>query len=47
MSLRAGQFYDFPPFRLDPTERVLLRDGKAVSLTPKALSVLLVMVKHH
>lgn len=47
MSLRAGQFYDFPPFRLDPTERVLLRDGKAVSLTPKALSVLLVMVQHH
>src|SRR6516164_7764066 len=47
MSLRAGQFYDFPPFRLDPTERVLLRDGKAVSLTPKALSVLLAMVQHH
>ena len=47
MSVRAGQFYDFPPFRLDTTERVLLRDGKAVSLTPKALSVLLVMVQHH
>ena len=47
MSLSTGQFYDFSPFRLDPTEGVLLRDGKAVSLTPKAFRVLLVMVEHH
>ena len=32
MSLSTGQFYDFSPFRLDPTEGVLLRDGKAVRL---------------
>jgi DNA-binding winged helix-turn-helix (wHTH) protein/Tfp pilus assembly protein PilF len=47
MSLTGRTFYDFPPFRLDPAEGVLLRDGKAVSLTPKAFNVLLVMVQHH
>ena len=47
MSLGSGQFYDFPPFRLDPAEGVLLRDGKAVSLTPKALNVLVTLVRHH
>ena len=47
MSLSAEQFYEFSPFRLDPTEGVLLRDGKAVSLTPKAFRLLLVMVEHH
>jgi TolB-like protein/DNA-binding winged helix-turn-helix (wHTH) protein/Tfp pilus assembly protein PilF len=47
MSLRPGQFYEFPPFRLDPAEGVLLRDGKMVPLTPKAFRVLQVMVEHH
>lgn len=47
MSLGSGQFYDFPPFRLDPAEGVLLRDGKTVSLTPKSLNVLVTLVRHH
>jgi DNA-binding winged helix-turn-helix (wHTH) protein len=32
--------YNFGPFRLDPAERLLLRDGDAVALTPKAFDLL-------
>jgi DNA-binding winged helix-turn-helix (wHTH) protein len=32
--------YEFGPFRLDPAERRLLRDGRSVSLTPKAFDTL-------
>jgi DNA-binding winged helix-turn-helix (wHTH) protein len=32
--------YQFGAFRLDPAERLLLRDGQAVSLTPKAFDLL-------
>ncbi|HXM94363.1 MAG TPA: tetratricopeptide repeat protein [Candidatus Dormibacteraeota bacterium] len=39
-------FYEFGPFRLDPAERLLLRDGKAVSLTPKAFDTLLLLVEN-
>lgn len=37
--------YDFSPFRLDPAERVLLRDGELVPLTPKAFETLLALVE--
>lgn len=37
--------FRFGPFRLDVTERVLLRRGKPVSLTPKAFATLLVLVE--
>ncbi len=37
--------YEFGPFRLDPLERVLLRDGQPVPLTPKAFETLLVLVE--
>jgi DNA-binding winged helix-turn-helix (wHTH) protein/TolB-like protein/Tfp pilus assembly protein PilF len=40
------QFYEFGPFRLDPAERALLRDGQSVSLTPKAFDALLIFVEH-
>ena len=32
--------YEFGPFRLDISERVLLRDGEVVPLTPKAVDLL-------
>jgi DNA-binding winged helix-turn-helix (wHTH) protein/Tol biopolymer transport system component len=39
--------YEFGPFRLDPTERLLLRDGQAVALTPKAFDLLVYLVERH
>jgi DNA-binding winged helix-turn-helix (wHTH) protein/Flp pilus assembly protein TadD len=36
--------FEFGPFRLDPTERLLLRDGEAVPVTPKAFDTLLALV---
>ncbi len=39
--------YEFGPFRLDARERLLLRDGKGVALTPKVFDVLLVLVQHN
>lgn len=33
---QISHLYEFGPFRLDTTERLLLRDGKPVLLTPKA-----------
>ncbi|MDQ3804037.1 MAG: winged helix-turn-helix domain-containing protein [Acidobacteriota bacterium] len=37
--------YQFGPFQLDSSGHLLLRDGKPVSLTPKALDTLLVLVQ--
>jgi len=45
MSSPAKHFYEFGPFRLDTAERILLRDGHPVSLTPKAYEVLLALVR--
>lgn len=39
--------YEFGPFRLDATERLLLRDGMHVPLTPKAFDLLLALVESH
>lgn len=39
-------FYEFGDFRLDPEKLRLLRDGEIVSLTPKALETLRVLVVH-
>src|SRR6516165_12443686 len=39
-------FYEFGPFRLDATDRQLLREGMPLSLTPKALDTLLVLVQN-
>jgi DNA-binding winged helix-turn-helix (wHTH) protein/tetratricopeptide (TPR) repeat protein len=46
MSSNAPRFYDFGPFRLDLTERLLLRDDKVVALSPKAFDTLLVLVRN-
>lgn len=37
--------YEFGPYRLDDSERLLLRDGKLVPLTPKSFDTLLVLVQ--
>jgi eukaryotic-like serine/threonine-protein kinase len=45
MNGQVKHFYAFGPFRLDPQERVLLRDGRPVPLTPKAVEILLLLVE--
>src|SRR5438552_10973370 len=46
MSQQVKHFYEFGPFRLDATERLLLRDCQHVPLTPKAFEMLLVLVEN-
>lgn len=46
MSVETQDLYDFGEFRLDVTEKVLLRDGKSVPLTPKYFETLQVLVEH-
>ena len=46
MTRRSNHLYEFGPFRLDPAERLLLRDGRAVQLTAKAFDTLLVLVEN-
>ena len=38
--------YEFGPFRLDPSERLLLRVGQAIGLTPKAFDLLCRLIEH-
>src|SRR2546426_9398910 len=45
---RPGKyFYEFGPFRLDPAEHTLLREGQTVPLTPKVFDILKVLVENH
>src|SRR5260370_17853091 len=46
MSQTVRHLYEFGPFRLDATERLLLRDEQHIPLTPKAFETLLVLVEH-
>ncbi|HJQ26326.1 MAG TPA: winged helix-turn-helix domain-containing protein [Blastocatellia bacterium] len=46
MTKYAKHFYDFAPFRVDATERVLTRDGELVPLTPKVFETLLLLVEN-
>jgi TolB-like protein/DNA-binding winged helix-turn-helix (wHTH) protein/Flp pilus assembly protein TadD len=45
--MQTKQIYEFGPFRLDPAEHILLREGKLVSLTPKAFETLAVLVENN
>jgi DNA-binding winged helix-turn-helix (wHTH) protein/TolB-like protein/Flp pilus assembly protein TadD len=45
MNLETNDFYEFDAFRLDPHERVLLRGGQMVQLTPKAFETLFVLIQ--
>lgn len=42
----AKRVYEFGPFRLDADERLLLRDGTALPLTPKLFETLLLLVEN-
>jgi DNA-binding winged helix-turn-helix (wHTH) protein len=44
--MRSKQFFEFGPFRLDPTRRLLFRQDQVVPLTPKVLHTLLVLVEN-
>src|SRR5215510_15006138 len=46
MAKQARQLYEFESYRLDPTERMLLRGEQTLSLTPKAFDTLLVLVEN-
>jgi eukaryotic-like serine/threonine-protein kinase len=46
MSEEGPQSYEFGPFRLDPAQRALLRDGQAVALQPKSFDILLLLVRN-
>ncbi len=39
-------FYEFGPFRLDPAERLLLRNNQTIPLAPKAFDTLLLLVEN-
>ncbi len=45
MTENLKHLYEFGHFRLDAAERLFLRDGEVVPLTPKAFDLLLVLVK--
>jgi len=47
MSHQPKHIYEFGPFRLDAAEHLLLRNGEAVPLTPKAFDLLLALVERH
>lgn len=47
MVLKNKEFYEFDSFRLDPSERVLFRDGRLVPLTPKAFDTLLLLIENN
>ena len=45
MQENLKHLYEFGPFRLDAEERLLLRDGEVVPLTPKAFDLLLALLE--
>src|SRR5215467_8717862 len=46
MSQSAQVLYEFGPFRLDPSEELLVEGARKVPLTPKAYKTLLVLVEN-
>jgi DNA-binding winged helix-turn-helix (wHTH) protein len=47
MSLRPLSFYEFGPFRINVTERLLQRGDELVPLSPKVFDTLLILVENH
>jgi TolB-like protein/DNA-binding winged helix-turn-helix (wHTH) protein/Tfp pilus assembly protein PilF len=45
MEKKGKQLYEFGAFRLDANERLLVRGGQAIPLTPKAFDLLLALVE--
>jgi serine/threonine protein kinase/class 3 adenylate cyclase/alpha-beta hydrolase superfamily lysophospholipase len=46
MAKQTRHLYEFAPYRLDPVERILWKDGESVALTPKAFDTLIVLVEN-
>src|ERR1044072_69035 len=38
--------YEFGPYQLNPSKRILTRNGEGIPLTPKATEILVLLVKH-
>jgi len=38
--------YEFGPYQLDPSKRILIREGEGIPLTLKATEILIALVKH-
>jgi len=47
MAEQSTRWYMFGSFRIDPTERVLRRNGNLVPLAPKVFEMLLALVESH
>jgi TolB-like protein/Tfp pilus assembly protein PilF len=47
MAKQAEYFYEFGPFRVDPVQRLLWRDGQLVPLMPKLFDTLLLLVENN
>ena len=47
MEKHAKRLFEFGPFRVDPVERVLLREGESVALTSKLFDILLLLVENN
>ena len=45
-SKKHGTLYEFGPFRLDPSERLLMRDGEPVPLAPKVFDTLTALIEN-
>jgi DNA-binding winged helix-turn-helix (wHTH) protein len=45
MPVHPQHLYEFGPFRLDTAEQLLLRDGKPLLLTPKAVEMLVALIE--
>src|ERR1044071_5004813 len=45
--IESNAIYEFDAFRVDATNRLLLRDGEVVPLTAKVFDLLLVFVENH
>lgn len=43
---RSQKIYEFEDFRLDAAHRLLYKNGREISLTPKVVETLLVLVEH-
>lgn len=46
MAVEKRRFYEFGPFRIDPEERLLFREGVVLRLAPKVVETLLVLLAH-
>ena len=43
----AQKIYQFGPYRLDVPERILLKEGQTVALTPKVFDLLALLIANH